>query len=125
MGRINSKQKGKRGELEFAHECEKYGFTDVYRTAQCNGKLEQSLADCEGLPEINIEVKRVESLNIDTAMEQSIRDTKTKKEKRLPTVFHRKNHKPWKATMLFEHWIIIYKGYLKYLEMIGEEDKEE
>ena len=65
MGNINSKQKGKSGELEFCHECEKYGFNKVYRTAQTNGKLEQSLADCEGLPDIHIEVKRVEALNID------------------------------------------------------------
>lgn len=36
MGRINSKQKGKDGELEFAHKCAEYGFTDVHRTAQTN-----------------------------------------------------------------------------------------
>ena len=70
MGKINSKQKGKSGELEFAHECEKYGFQNVHRTAQTNGKLEHSLADCEGLDGIHIEVKRVERLNIDEAMEQ-------------------------------------------------------
>ena len=113
MGNINSKQKGKSGELEFCHECEKYGFSKVYRTAQTNGKLEQSLADCEGLPDIHIEVKRVEALNIDKAMEQSIRDLQTKKEKRLPVVFHRKNRKPWKATMLFSDWIKLYKSWLK------------
>ena len=53
----------------------------VHRTAQCNGKLENSLADCEGLEGIHVEVKRVEQLNIDTAMEQSVRDLETKKEK--------------------------------------------
>ena len=58
MGKINSKKKGSRGELEFAHECEKYGLEGVHRTAQTNGKLEQSLADCEGLDGIHIEVKR-------------------------------------------------------------------
>lgn len=113
MGKINSKQKGKSGELEFAHECQKHGFEDVHRTAQTNGKLEHSLADCEGLDGIHIEVKRVERLNIDEAMEQSIRDLKTKKEKRIPVVFHRKNRKPWKATMLFEDWVELYKSWLK------------
>ena len=113
MGNINSKQKGKSGELEFCHECEKYGFTDVVRTAQTNGKLVNSLADCEGLEDIHIEVKRVESLNIDKAMEQSVRDLETKKEKKLPAVFHRKNHKKWKCTMYLEDWMIIYKGYLE------------
>lgn len=110
---INSKQKGKRGELEFCKECEKYGIQGVYRTAQTNGKLEQSLADCEGLTGIHVEVKRVESLNIDKAMEQSIRDLKTKKEKRLPAVFHRKDRKPWKTTMLFEDWVKLYKSWVK------------
>ena len=113
MGNINSKQKGKNGELEFSHECEKYGFNNVHRTAQTNGKLEQSLADCEGLEGIHIEVKRVEKLNIDIAMEQSINDLKTKKEKKLPTVFHRKNRKPWKATMLVDDWMKLYKSWLK------------
>ena len=113
MGRINSKKKGKVGELEFAHECAKYGFDNVYRTAQTNGKLEQSLADCEGLDGIHVEVKRVEALNIDTAMEQSVRDLTTKKEKRLPVVFHRKNRKKWKATMYLEDWMKLYKSWLK------------
>ena len=112
MGKINSKQKGKSGELEFAHECQKYGFENDHRNAQTNGKLEHSLADCEGLDGIHIEVKRVEKLNIDVAMEQSIRDLTTKKEKKLPVVFHRKNRKPWKATMLFEDWIKLYKSWL-------------
>lgn len=112
MAKINSKRKGKTGELEFAHECEKYGFTNVHRTAQTNGKLEQSLADCEGLEGIHIEVKRVEQLNIDKAMEQSIRDLKTKKGKRIPVVFHRKNRKPWKATMLLEDWFKLYQSWL-------------
>lgn len=85
----------------------------MYRTAQTNGKMEQSLADCEGLEGIHIEVKRVEALNIDKAMEQSIRDTSVKKEKRLPAIFHRKDRKPWKTTMLFEDWIKLYKSWLK------------
>jgi len=110
---INSKQKGKKGELEFAHECEKFGLTGVHRTAQTNGKLEHSLADCEGLDGIHVEVKRVEALNVDKAMEQAIDDLKTKKEKRIPVVFHRKNRKPWLATAKFEDWVKFYKSWLK------------
>lgn len=109
---INSKQKGKNGELEFAHECEKYGFGNVHRTAQTNGKLEQSLADCEGLKGIHIEVKRVERLNIDNAMAQAIEDLKSKKEKKIPVVFHRKNRKEWLATVRLEDWFKFYKSWL-------------
>lgn len=110
---INSKQKGKAGELEFCHECAKYGFDKVYRTAQTNGKLEQSLADCEGLDYIHPEVKRVEKLNIYTAIQQAIRDTSAKKEKKLPIVFHRKNRHKWLASMPFDVFIKLYKSYLK------------
>lgn len=39
MGKINSKQKGKSGELEFCHECKKYGIDNVYRTAQTNRQV--------------------------------------------------------------------------------------
>lgn len=119
MGKINSKQKGKNGELEFVHECQKYGFDKVYRTAQTNGKLEQSLADCEGLEGIHIEVKRVERLNIDDAIEQAERDLKTKKEKKIPIVFHRKNRKEWLATAKLEDWMKLYKSWLK------DKDREE
>ena len=113
MSNINSKKKGSKGELEFAHECEKYGLNGVHRTAQTNGKLEHSLADCEGLEGIHIEVKRVERLNVTEAMEQAERDLKTKKEQRIPIVFHRKNRKPWLATAKFEDWVKFYKSWLK------------
>ena len=46
-------------------------------------------------------------------MEQAIRDTETKKEKRIPAVFHRKNRKPWKVTMLLSDWFELYKSWLK------------
>lgn len=113
MGTINSRNKGRNGELEFSHECEKYGLMGVHRTAQTNGKLEQSLADCEGLQGIHIEVKRVEKLNIDNAVDQAKRDLSTKKEKRFPVVFHRKNRKKWLATMEFQDWVELYKCWLE------------
>ena len=49
--------------------------------------------------------KRVETLNIDKAMEQAMRDCGRKK----PAVFHRRNGKPWKVTMLLDDWIELYK----------------
>lgn len=118
MGKINSKKKGARGELEFSHVCEKYGFNKVYRTAQTNGKLEQSEADCVGLPGIHIEVKRVESLNIYNAIDQAVRDASVKTDVKLPIVFHRKNHKPWLATSTLDTWMKLYKSWLK------DEDRE-
>lgn len=69
----NSKQKGKRGELEIANILKEHGY-DCRRTAQYNGKEQGSLADVIGLDGIHIEVKRVERINIDVCMEQAIRD---------------------------------------------------
>lgn len=106
---INSKQKGKSGELELKNLLNSYGYK-TERTAQYCGKAEDGDADVRGLDGIHIECKRVEKLNIDTAMEQAIRDCQ---DGRKPTVFHRKNRKPWLVTMRFEDWIELYKGYMK------------
>lgn len=104
---INSKTKGKVGELEFAHLCKKHGF-DARRTAQYNGKELDSKADVVGLPNIHCEVKRVEKLNIDNAYEQAVRDCKTQE---IPVVFHRKNHKKWLVTMGVDDWFKLYKTW--------------
>ena len=118
MAKINSKRKGKTGELEFAHECEKYGFTNVHRTAQTNGKLEQSLADCEGLEGIHIEVKRVEQLNIHKAMDQAVRDSEGHNE--IPIVAHRKNNTKWLITMTAEDWFRLWYGIEKEVDKDGK-----
>ena len=63
-------------------------------------------ADVVGLPGIHIECKRVEKLNIYEAVEQSINDAR---EGEIPTVMHRKNHKPWLVTLPFENFIEMYR----------------
>lgn len=107
MAKINSKAKGKNGELEFVKICKEYGFEDCRRSQQFSG--EGHTADIVGLPELHIEVKRVERLNIYDAIEQCERD---KKEEDLGIVAHRKNNKDWLITMTFEDWMEIYKRYL-------------
>lgn len=109
---INSKKKGKRGELEFCQEMKKYGI-DCRRTVQYNGKADEGEADIVGLDGIHAEIKRVERLNIHEAMEQAKRDTKGK----LPAVFHRKNRSKWLVTMELPDFMKIYQ---KYEERIKE-----
>ncbi len=99
---INSKKKGSHGELEISHILNDYGY-NTRRSAQFNGL--KGDADVIGLPNISIECKRVEKLNVDTAMEQSIRDCKGK----IPCVFHRKNRKDWLVTMRLSDWIELYR----------------
>lgn len=107
MAKINSNAKGKNGELEFSNLCKSYGF-NTRRSVQYSGINKDADADVIGLPDIYIEVKRVERLNINEAMEQVKRD----KHGDLGIVAHRKNHKPWLITMEFEDWMEMYKRYL-------------
>ena len=101
---INSKQKGKTGELELARTLKEYGY-ETRRSVQYNGKDGQ--ADVVGLPHIHCEVKRVEKLNIYNAIDQAKRDAKHDD---LPAVFHRKNRCNWLVTMELDDFMKIYKG---------------
>ena len=96
----NSRAKGAAGERELANKLKEYGYT-ARRTQQFCGKAGDSDVVCEELDQYHIEVKRVERLNIDKAMEQSLNDCKDK----TPIVVHRRNKKPWMVTMYLEDWL--------------------
>ena len=113
---INSRRKGKVGENEIARILrEEYGFEDARRSQQFSGK--QGDADVVGLPGLHLEVKRNEHLNIYEAYEQSVRDAKAESEfksrETIPTVFHRKNNKPWLVTMGLEDFIKMYRSAME------------
>jgi len=111
---MNSKQKGKRGELELASKLNDYGFDGVRRSVQYNGKAEEGQPDLVGLQGIHIECKRVERLNVQEAMEQAVRDSGANEvpfTDILPTVFHRKNDSEWLVTMRLEDWVRLYREY--------------
>jgi Holliday junction resolvase len=107
MAKINSKAKGSQGERELSNKFKEQGF-DTRRSQQFCGA--NGDADVVGLDGIYVECKRVEKLNIGTAMEQAISDHKDGEK---PTVFHRKNRKPWMVTMLMDDWIELYKAWRK------------
>lgn len=102
---MNSSRKGADGERELAAILEAEGYhverggTESYGTAP----------DLYGLPGIHIEVKRVEKLNLFEAMAQAIRDSQRFRDG-APTVFHRRNRKPWLVTMLLSDWLKLYKN---------------
>lgn len=104
---MNSRNKGKGGELEAARLLRSKGY-DARRGQQFSGA--NGDADVVGLPGIHIEVKRVEKLNIENAVEQSIRDAR---EDEKPIVLHRKNRRKWLVTMPFDEWIELYKAWEK------------
>lgn len=110
MAKINSREKGKRGEREWAKICREQGFTNARRGQQYSGIDGQ---DVVGLKGIHIEVKRVERLNIEKALQQAERD---KKDEEMPIVAHRRNNEDWKVTMRAEDWFKLYKKYLEVEE---------
>lgn len=107
---MNSKQKGARGEREWAAFCREQGFSECRRGQQYNG-LEGE--DVVGLPYIHQEVKRVEKLNIDNAMIQSFRDAGGN----IAIVAHRKNHGDWMITMLACEWFQLFKEWYSSKEL--------
>lgn len=93
---INSKRKGKVGELEFAHFCQERLGIKARRGQQYNGIDGQDVV--VDIPNLHIEVKRVEALNVVNAMEQAAKDAGPC----VPVVAHRRNRKPWMLTIKAE-----------------------
>lgn len=117
---INSKKKGSRGELEIAKLLQAYGY-ETRRAVQYSGA--NGDADVVGLPGIHIECKRVEKLNIDKALQQSIRDCYADELRQgidlIPAVFHRSNDDRkkdstkgvWKVTLRLKDFMELYKEW--------------
>lgn len=99
---VNSRAKGKAAELEVAHILQSYGY-DTRRGCQFKGGPDSP--DVIGVPGLHIEVKRVERLDLDAAMDQSIRDAG---EGELPIVVHRRSRKLWKVTMLLDDFMKVW-----------------
>ncbi len=112
---INSRMKGKRGELELAHLLNQEGFETRRGQQYCGANGD---ADVVGLPGVHIECKRVENLNLLKAYEQACHDAAARKE--IPAVFHRKNHSPWLVTVGLKDFLRIYREFLEGCEKNGE-----
>lgn len=100
---VNSRRKGKVGELEWSKILRDHGYKDARRGQQYKGGGDSP--DVTGLPGIHQEVKRVEKLNIHDAMDQSKRDAA---DAEVPIVVHRRDRTPWLVTMSAEDWLKLY-----------------
>lgn len=107
MGKF-SRNKGKRGERELATKLRELGVNGAYRAQQYCGS--NTSADLLGIPQIHAEVKRCESLSLYKAYEQAKRDSGDSGD--IPTVFHRKNGKPWLVALSLEDWVRLYQSYI-------------
>lgn len=98
-----SQRKGAAGERELASILRENG----YDCSRCGSLSFGEVPDLSGLPGIHIEAKRVERLNVHEAMDQAIRDSERMCDG-IPTLFHRRNRKPWLVTMRLEDWLRLY-----------------
>jgi Holliday junction resolvase len=106
---INSKQKGKRGELELAVFLREHGFENARRGVQYKGG--EDSPDCVGVPGHHIECKRVEALSLYAAYDQAVRDAAPGS---VPLVAHRKNGKPhhplpWLAILSLDDYLLMVR----------------
>ena len=110
---MNSKQKGKRGELEAAALLRSLGFPETRRTAQYCGNTGEA-DDLIGIEGLHIEVKRCEQIRIMDWMQQAERDTTDNGA--TPVVLFRRSREPWYVCMPA---IDFFQTYKTLLEEIG------
>lgn len=91
MGK-SSREKGKRGEREFATALVKRGFDGARRGQQYRGGEHSADVVCAELSPLHFEVKRTEALRLWEALEQAERDAG---QGEIPVVAHRANDRPW------------------------------
>lgn len=100
---MNSRRKGKAGELELSKALHSHGFETRRGQQYCGSNGD---ADVVGLPGVHIECKRVERLNLEDAMAQSKADAR---EGEMPVVMHRKNNCKWLVTLSLDDFMTLYK----------------
>lgn len=101
---INSRRKGKTGELEFAQLLRSHGF-EARRGQQHSGGAD-SPDVVTSIPGVHFEVKRVEAGNLYTWLDQAARDATPLK---MPVVAHRKSRKDWVAILPMDEFLSLLR----------------
>lgn len=109
--RINSRQKGARGERELAHFLTAHGYP-ARRGQQFSGSPDSPDVVCKSLSRFQIECKLVEALNIHKAIAQARGDCGPDQ---TPVVMHKKNRTEWLVTMPLEDFMDILKDHPKFI----------
>lgn len=103
---MNSRNKGKVGEREFASLLREHGF-DARRGQQFSGSPDSPDVVSDALAWLHIEVKRVQNLNLTDACVQAAGDAGGKPW----VVAHRRNHAPWLITMRAEFFFDLIREF--------------
>ena len=115
---MNSREKGKRGERQWRDELRANGYM-ARRGQQFSGSPDSPDVICDELSWLHFEVKAVERLNIESAMDQARRDAGAK----TPVVAHRRSFRQWLVTMEAETFFEFLRGMLP-MERTGAERQE-
>ena len=104
---MNSRAKGKAGELELSKYLREHGFSGARRGVQYAGSADSP--DVVGVPDHHIECKRVEALSLYGAYAQACKDAGPGE---IPLVAHRKNGKPhhplpWLAILSLDDYLLM------------------
>lgn len=108
---MNSRAKGKNGELELAAFLREHGF-GARRGQQFSGGADSPDVICPDLPGFHFECKRVEAGNPYTWLAQAKRDAGHK----VPVVAHRRSRQDWVA-------ILPLDDLLKLLQLYQSKEK--
>ena len=103
---INSRQKGKAGELDLAAFLREHGFDEAARGCQFRGGGDSP--DVVGIPGFHIEAKRVEAGSLYAWLDQAIRDSAGTD--LVPLVCHRRNRREWVAILTLADFLEIIRG---------------
>jgi len=103
---MNSRNKGKVGEREFASLLREHGY-DARRGQQFSGSPDSPDVVSDALAWLHVEVKRVQNLNLTDACVQAEGDCGGKPW----VVAHRRNHAPWLITMRAEFFFDLIREF--------------
>lgn len=101
---MNSKSKGKRGELELAELLRHAGHANARRSAQYCGNTGDA-PDITGVDGLHIECKRAEQVRDEVFLQQAERDARKGE---LPVVMYRRNGEKWKVNLRLELFMLIW-----------------
>ncbi len=111
---MNSREKGKRGERQWRDELRANGYV-ARRGQQFAGSPDSPDVICDELAWLHFEVKAVERLNIEDAMDQARRDAGRVApggQQKTPIVAHKRSLRRWLVTMDAETFFEFLRGTL-------------
>ena len=102
---MNSKSKGKRGELELVEALRYAGYANARRSAQYCGNTGEA-PDIVGVDGLHIECKRREQIQDEVFLQQAERETK---KGLVPVVMYRRSREKWKVCIRLDLFMLIWK----------------